>query len=423
MSNQLLTISMITNEALRVLTNQLVFTKAVSRQYDDKFAIEGAKIGTTINLRKPPRYVGRTGPALQIESAVETYVPLTLNTQYGVDMAFTTQDLTMNISDFSDRFIKPAVAAVANKIDYDGLQQFLNVYNMVGTPGVLTNSPTSAQAQAAPLAARARLNQEAAPVDEERHFIVDPTVEVGIVSGLTNLFNPQGTISRIFEKGALGDSTLGFNWAMDQNVGVFTSGTFNPPSPLGTGTDTFVTAAQAGGSVQTNAQTTFTLSATVTSGKTVTAGTVFTIPGVYAVNPQNRQSTGSLRNFVVTATFTGTGSAQNISVFPNPIFSGQFQNVTSSTGTIPSATASVISGANGASYPNALAFHRDAFAFGTADLILPQGVDMAGRASADGVSIRLVRQYDINSDQLPCRLDVLYGWSTVYPELATRVTG
>jgi hypothetical protein len=105
------------------------------------------------------------------------------------------------------------------------------------------------------------------------------------------------------------------------------------------------------------------------------------------------------------------------------VFSGQFQNVTSSTGTIPNTAATVISGSASAAYPNALAFHKDAFALGTADLILPQGVDMAGRSSADGLSIRLVRQYDINSDQLPCRLDVLYGWSTIYPELACRITG
>ena len=215
----------------------------------------------------------------------------------------------------------------------------------------------------------------------------------------------------------MGDSTLGFNFAMDQNVGNYTAGSFI------VGTDTLAIAAQAGGSVQTNAQTAFTMSATITSTKTLTAGTVFTIPGVYAVNPQNRQSTGVLRNFVITSAVTGTGSSQNITVFPTPVFSGQFQNVTSSTGTIPSANATIISGSAGASYANSLAFHKDAFAFGTADLLLPQGVDMAGRASADGVSIRLVRQYDINSDQLPCRLDVLYGWSTIYPELATRVTG
>jgi hypothetical protein len=417
MANNLLTISLITNEALRVLTNQLVFTRAVSRQYDDKFANEGAKIGTTINIRKPPRYIGRTGPALQIESAVETYVPLTLGTQFGVDMAFTTQDLTMNISDFSERFIKPAVAAVANKIDYDGLQQFLNVYNMVGTPGTLTGTPSLADSTNAILAARARLNQEAAPVDEERHIVVDPKTEVGIVSGLTNLFNPTGTISRIFTKGALGDSTLGFNFAMDQNVANFTAGTFR------VGTDTMAIAAQAGGSVQNNAQTTFTLLATISNTYTLTPGTVFTIPGVYAVNPQSRQSTGSLKNFTITSLTTGTGSQQNVTIFPVPIFSGQFQNCTSTTGTIPSTNATIISGSASASYPNSLAFHRDAFAFGTADLIMPNGVDMAARASADGVSIRLIRQYDINSDQLPCRLDVLYGWSTVYPELATRITG
>lgn len=417
MANQLLTISMITNEALRVLQNQLVFTRAVSRQYDDKFANEGAKIGTTINIRKPPRYVGRTGPALQIESAVETYVPLALNTQFGVDMAFTTADLTLNISDFSDRFIKPAVAAVANKIDYDGLQQFLNVYNLVGTPGTLTGSPSAADATAAILSARSRLNQEAAPVDEERYMIVDPRIEVGMVQGLTNLFNPTGTISRIFTKGAMGDSTLGFNFAMDQNVPMFTAGTFR------VGTDTIAVAAQAGGSVQSNAQTGFSLTATVTNTYTLTAGTVFTIPGVYAVNPQSRQSTGVLKNFVLTSAYTGTGSSGTLSVFPVPIFSGQFQNCYSSTGTIPSGNATVLSGSASAAYPNALAFHRDAFALGTADLVMPQGVDMAGRASADGLSIRLIRQYDINSDQLPCRLDVLYGWSTIYPELACRVTG
>jgi hypothetical protein len=196
---------------------------------------------------------------------------------------------------------------------------------------------------------------------------------------------------------------------MDQNVGNFTAGS-------STG---FTTSAQAGGSVQTNAQTSFGLTISALVGN-LPVGSVFTIPGVFAVNPQNRQSTGALRNFVVTA--AANAGATSLQIFPTPVFSGQFQNVTSSNGAIPSASATVISGVN-TSLPNALAFHKDAFAFGTADLILPQGVDMAGRASADGVSIRLVRQYDINSDQLPCRLDVLYGWSTVYPELATRITG
>jgi hypothetical protein len=196
---------------------------------------------------------------------------------------------------------------------------------------------------------------------------------------------------------------------MDQNVGNFAAGS-------STG---FTTSAQAGGTIPNNAQTSFALTISALVG-TLPVGSVFTIPGVFAVNPQNRQSTGALRNFVVTAA-AGAG-ATSLQVFPTPVFGGQFQNVTSANGAIPSASATVISGVN-TNLPNAIAFHKDAFALGTADLILPQGVDMAGRASADGISIRLVRQYDINSDQLPCRLDVLYGWSTVYPELATRITG
>lgn len=327
-------------------------------------------------------------------------------------MAFTTQDLSLNISDFSDRFIKPAVAAIANKVDYDGLQQFLNVYNLVGTPGVLSGTPTQAQSLQTILAARARLNQEAAPVDELRNIVVDPQVEVGLISGLTTIFNPQGVISKIFERGALGDNTLGFNFAMDQNTANFTTGTC-------TG---FTVSAQAGGSVQTNAQTVFSLGVSSTTG-TMTPGTVFTIPGVFAVNPQSRQSTGVLRNFVVTA--LAANASTTLSILPTPIFSGQFQNVTSTIGTIPTGTAVITSGASGAAatYSQSLAYHRDAFALGTADLLLPQGVDMAGRASADGISIRMVRQYDINSDQLPTRLDILYGFTTTYSELACRITG
>src|SRR6266436_8374108 len=129
MANQLLTISMITREALRVLENNITFTKYVRRDFDDKYAIAGAKIGTVLNIRKPPRYVGRVGQALQLEDATETSVPLVLNTQRGVDIAFTTQDMTLSIDDFSDRFVKPAIANVANFIDFDVLGNYVNVYN------------------------------------------------------------------------------------------------------------------------------------------------------------------------------------------------------------------------------------------------------------------------------------------------------
>ena len=135
MSNSVLTISMITRESLRILENNLTFTKGVNRNYDEKFGIEGAKIGNTLNLRLPARYVGRSGPVLSVENQTETYVPLTLNTQFGVDVQFTSADMKLSMDDFSERFLKPAVAVVANKIDRDGMALATQVYQTVGTPG------------------------------------------------------------------------------------------------------------------------------------------------------------------------------------------------------------------------------------------------------------------------------------------------
>jgi len=147
MSNNLLTISKVTNEALMVLENSLTFTAEINRDYDDQFAVTGAKIGNTLNVRRPGRFIGTSGPALNVEDFNETYVPVVLGdtTKYGdqfhVDTQFTTQDLALSLGDFSDRVVKPAVAAIANRIDRVGLQMAKNtVANIVGTPGT---TPTS----------------------------------------------------------------------------------------------------------------------------------------------------------------------------------------------------------------------------------------------------------------------------------------
>ena len=136
MANTLLTISKITNEALMVLENELTFTSEVDRNYDDQFAVVGAKIGATVNVRRPGRFIGTTGPALNVEDLNETSVPVTLSTQFHVDTQFTTQDLALSLDMFSDRILKPAVAAIANKIDFDGTTTAaLNTANIVGTAG------------------------------------------------------------------------------------------------------------------------------------------------------------------------------------------------------------------------------------------------------------------------------------------------
>ena len=403
MANTLLTSSVIMKESLRILKNELTFTRGVNREYDDKFGVTGAKVGATINARKPPRYVGRTGQALQIEASTETYVTITLDTQFGVDINFSSADLTLHIDEFADRFLKPAMATVANKVDYDGLQLYKDVNNFAGTAGVLNGgSVTSTQVQSTILAARRKLTENGVPYNP-RNIVVDPNSSANMVSGLTNLFNPSQTISKIFNQGALGDNILGFNFAEDANVASFTSSTY---------------AGVTNATVPSSGATSITF-ATGGSG-TLARGTVFTVAGIYAINPQSRQSTGSLQQFVVTAD-TALSGATAVPVYPAVILSGQFQTCTTAASGAQAVT--ILTGATGTSYAQSLAYHKDAFTLASADLLLPGGVDMAERDNFDGISMRMVRQYDINSDLFPVRFDVLYGWKTIYPELAVRITG
>ena len=410
MANNLLTISKITNEALMVLENELTFTSEVDRNYDDQFAVTGGKIGNTVNVRKPGRFLGTTGPALNVEDFNETSVPVTLSTQFHVDTQFTTQDLALSLDMFSDRVLKPAVAAIANKIDRDGtLQAANNTYNIVGTAGT---PPTGLITY---LTAAAYLDSEGAPRDGRRSCIVEPFTSATIVDSLKGLFVPQEAIGEQYRKGLMGRDSAGMNWKMDQNVQAHTFGSFAGTATVATTTATgFLTSGWASSS---------TITLTLTNGVSLNQGDTFTIAGVYAVNPQNRQAYGSnkLRNFVVNTAVSGSGGTISVNVSPAVITAGQFQNVS-----IPStsATAAVsFFNSSGTVSPQNIIMHRNAFTLAVADLELPEGVHFAGRASDKeiGLSMRVVRQYTINNDSIPTRLDVLYGWANLYPELACRV--
>jgi len=410
MANNLLTISKITNEALMVLENELTFTSEVDRNYDDQFAVVGGKIGNTVNVRKPGRFIGTTGPALNVEDFNETSVPVTLSTQFHVDTQFTTQDLALSLDMFSDRVLKPAVAAIANKIDRDGtLQAANNTYNIVGTAGT---PPTGLITY---LTAAAYLDSEGAPRDGRRSCIVEPFTSATIVDSLKGLFVPQEAIGEQYRKGLMGRDSAGMNWKMDQNVVAHTFGSFAGTATVATTTATgFLTSGWASSS---------TITLTLTNGVSLNQGDTFTIAGVYAVNPQNRQAYGSnkLRNFVVNTAVSGSGGTISVNVSPAVITAGQFQNVS-----IPStsATAAVsFFNSSGTVSPQNIIMHRNAFTLAVADLELPEGVHFAGRASDKeiGLSMRVVRQYTINNDSIPTRLDVLYGWANLYPELACRV--
>ena len=413
MANNLLTISKITNEALMVLENELTFTSEVDRNYDDQFAVVGAKIGNTVNVRRPGRFIGTTGPALNVEDFNETSVPVTLSTQFHVDTQFTTQDLALSLDMFSDRVLKPAVAAIANKIDRDGLVMAKNnTANIVGTAGT---PPTGLITY---LTAGAYLDAEGAPRDGRRSCIVEPFTSATIVDSLKGLFMPAAKISEQYEKGLMGVDSAGMTWKMDQNVVSQTFGSYSTAT-LSTNTTTFT------GSLTSGWASTSTITiAAASAAAALQQGDVIQIANVYAVNPQNRQAYGSnkLRNFVITApvTIASSGSA-SVTVSPAIITAGQFQNVSV---TSTSSTAVVTPFNNtGTVSPQNIVMHRNAFTLAVADLELPEGVHFAGRASDKeiGLSMRVVRQYTINNDSIPTRLDVLYGWAPLYPELACRV--
>ena len=413
MANTLLTISKITNEALMVLENELTFTSEVNREYDDQFSVVGAKIGSTVNVRKPARFIGTTGPNLSVEDFNETSIPVTLNTQFHVDTQFSTADLALSLDMFSDRVIKPGVAAIANKIDRDGLVLAKNnVANIVGTAGV---PPTSLLTY---LTGQAYLDSEGAPRDGRRACIVEPFTSATIVDSLKGLFMPSQKISDQYEKGMMGTDSAGMRWKMDQNVVSQTFGSY-AAATLATNTATFTGSITSGWA----SSSTITISAT-SAAAPIQQGDVITIANVFAVNPQNRQPYGTnrLRNFVVTSAVTiASGGSASVTVSPAIITAGQFQNVFVSS----TSSSAVVTPFNntGTVSPQNIILHRNAETLACADLELPMGVVFAGRASDKelGLSIRVCRQYTINNDSIPCRLDVLYGWAMLYPELACRV--
>lgn len=412
MSNTILTPTVYTMEALRILVNELVFTKGASREYDPKFGVSGAKIGYTLNIRRPARYTVSTGAALATQDYTETSIPLTLTTQAHVDTTFTTADMTVSLDDFSNRVLKPVMPAIANKIDFDGLVNAQNsVGNHTGTEGT---APTTA---AGILDAGQKLDEMAAPRDGQRSIVLAPATMNSLINGLTGLFQSASRIASQYEEGQFVDArnTLGFMIAMDQNVSFHTVG------PLG-GTPLVNGAGQGLSTGWASTTALATKGWSLAAAARLKKGDIFTIANVNAVNPQNRTTTGALQQFVVTADFSSDASGNgSVTIAPAIITGGAFQNVDAAPA--DGAAITVLGSANTA-YRRNLAYHKDAFVLGTADLVeVSQFGAWGARKSYNGISMRVARQYAISTDTVPCRTDVLYGWATKYGELAVQVAG
>jgi hypothetical protein len=400
MANSILTIDMITRKALEILENNLVITRNVNRQYDDSFAVEGAKIGSTLRIRLPDRALVTDGAALQVQDDNEQHTTLTVNSQKHIGVNFTSAELTMQLDDFADRVLKPRISQLASSIDADVANAFRTIGNSVGTPG--TTPATSLVL----LQAQQKLNENAA-VMSPRYATVNPAANAGLVEGMKGLFNPTDTISKQFKNGMMGTGVLGFDEInMSQSIKQFTTGT---RGATGNTTSAAVTVEGAAA-----------IALTVASGVTIKAGDVFTVADCFAVNPQTRESTGSLFQFVVLTDVTASGTAVTVTVAPMYSANHALATVNALPG---NSKAVVFVGAASTQYAQNLVYHKDAITFATADLLLPQGVDMASRAVHNGISLRVVRQYDINNDRMPCRIDVLYGYSTIRPQMACRLWG
>jgi len=411
MANTILTPTMITREALRVLHGKLSFIGSVNRQYDDQFAKTGAKIGTSLNIRMPSKYTVRTNATLAAQDHVERSTPLTVSSQYGVDVSFTTAELTMNLDDFSKRIITPAMAQLAAKLESDALTAaYKTVANYVGTT---STSMTYLQFQEAGGA----LTDNLAPYSD-RTTLMRTLDRIKFADAVKGLFQSSENISEAYREGIMG-RTGGFDVYESTFVPKHTRGSF-AGSPLTTG-------ASIGTSTTANvwaSQTSLTID-TANTGTTLKAGDVLTVSGVYDVHPETKVNTGALKKFVVQAdlTLTTIGNTYTATVVPAMIYGvgNAFQNcVLSGVSDTDNNTVTAF-GAASTTYGQSLAYHKDAFCFATADLVdVSEYGAWGARQSMDGISMRIAKQYAISSDTVPCRIDVLWGFAPLYPELAVR---
>lgn len=396
MPNTLITPTAVSRECGRILHQKLNFVGACSPQYDDSYKNGGGtvkgKFGPTLKYRLPNEYTVRTGINMSTQDTQESTVDITVSTVKGVDVNFTSQELALTLDDFSKRILEPAMTRLAANIEADALSMYQDVYNLVDGDAVAFGFNSVSDATTL-------LTENLAPLSK-RAMLMNPGHANKFRKDTKGLFHDSSNIEKQYREGIIG-RTAGFE--MYENTLLV---------PHTTGTAAKVSTYLVNGAGQTGA------GLIVDTGVTTFAkGDVITIAGVNRVHPETKASTGVAQQFVVTAAYAG--GAGTLAISPSIVTSGGSQNVTGS----PADNAAITKVGAGASETlvQSLAFHEDAFAFVTADLPLPEGTDWAAREVIDGISVSIVRDFVITDRSFPCRIDVLYGYKTVRPQLACRV--
>ena len=399
-----------TSECLMSLVNELTFSKQVERKYDDKFADKGAQIGDTLNIRRPARYTVSSGAALSAQDYTETSIPLVINNQKHIDTTFTTADLTLKVEDFSERVIKPKMLQLANQVDQDGLSTAVGLIgNLTGTAGTSPNNISFLTA------AGKQLDDFSAPRDGNRFLLLDTASNASMIGALSGFFNDRRVISSQFKDATFvdGTNTVGFKIGMSQNIYRQTTG------PRG-GTPAVNGASQGIIVGWTNSGTLITNGWTAAAAQRVALGDIFTIANVYSVNPVTRQSTGALMQFVCLGAQSSDGSGNlTLNISPPMISAGPHQNIS-----VAPANGALLTfvGTASTAYARNLAWHKSAFTLGVVDLEDVSNLGAWGaRRQWKGFSLRVARQYAIATDTAPARVDIMYGWASPYPELASQM--
>lgn len=412
MANATITPTIIAKEALMQLENSLVAGNNVHREYKKEFVKKGA----TVNIRKPVKFYTADGATRVNQDVEEANSSITVDQRKHVSWGFSTQDLTLTIEEYSDRYIKPAMITLANTVDKSVLGLYTDVWNHVGTPG-------TTPANFAALALGSQRLDEMAVNDDMRKAILNPAAAWAIAGSQTALYM-QDKAKTAYEKAKLTE-IAGLDTFKTQNVSSHTVGVATG-TPLVNGVSQETTYAL---SKSTNSQTLNTDGWTNSTTGILKAGDVFTIAGVYAVNPvPGEGATGKtvmpyLQEFTVLADANSgatTGPAA-LTISPAIIVSGPYQTVDA--GPADGAAIVVKTGTGGTAYPQNLAYHKNAFALVTCPLEMPDGAAFKARESQNGLSVRVVKDYDIDADEDIIRLDILYGVKSIYPDLACRITG
>ena len=389
MANDILTPTAVTRESLRVFHEKAKFIRSINKQYDSSFAVEGAKIGDSLKIKMPNRYTVRSGINMAAQDTTETSATLQVATVKGVDLNFTSQDLTMDLDSFSRQIIEPAMSVLAASIESDVLNSVIkDVYQ--------SSNNTSAAATLANVAGGRKKLQDALVPDDNRFCLLNTSDNLNLVDSLKVLFAPNGSISKQYQSGVMGNA-LGMD---------FMESTYLNNQARGAGASYVVNGANQTG-------------ATITIGTgtgLIDVGSIITFAGCNRVHPETKADTGQLQQFVVTA--TNATNATTVTISPAIVITGANQNCAAA----PTTTGAVtILGTASTNYGQSLVYHKDAFTFATADLAMPKGVDFAAREVMDGISMSIVRDFSISDRTFPCRLDVLYGFKTLRAEAACRL--